>query len=266
LLHTDLIKKREAEGKPRLLRETVACPLHFWGFKHIIEIPPQQVKPEGTAPTQRDLILSENGVQMIAGMNAHLRLWSAHSTSLKKFPWKSQASRLAVFNKALQDPGLDLIYFYCHAGGGRTDPAGYDPYLLFQDTAQTNPEKMRSADFPRNPQWAHHPLVFLNGCGTVGFSPDALSPFIEKLVEDLGAAGVIGTEITVWEELATVVAESFLNSFLGGNDAGKALLDVRRSLLAKKNPLGLVYTLYAPAHLKLKQGANVGNTVPSPNA
>jgi hypothetical protein len=96
--------------------------------------------------------------------------------------------------------------------------------------------------------------VFLNGCGTLGFSPDALSPFIQKLVEDLGAAGVIGTEITVWEELATEVAQLFLEKFLDPEcaGAGDALLDVRRSLLAKKNPLGLVYTLYAPAHLKLK--------------
>jgi len=30
----------------------------------------------------------------------------------------------------------------------------------------------------------HHPLFFLNGCNTAAFSPDALSPFIRKLVRD----------------------------------------------------------------------------------
>jgi hypothetical protein len=95
--------------------------------------------------------------------------------------------------------------------------------------------------------------VFLNGCGTGGYTPDALSPFIKKLVADLGASGVIGTEITVWEELAIDVAEDFLQRFLARASAGEALLAVRRSLLARNNPLGLIYTLYAPAHLKLNQ-------------
>lgn len=36
--------------------------------------------------------------------------------------------------------------------------------------------------------WVHAPLVLLNGCGTVGFSPDALSPFITKFVNDQGVA------------------------------------------------------------------------------
>lgn len=261
LLHPDQIKKRESsQNSPRLVEETVACPLHFWGFRHNIEIPPQPVDEDGVTVPQHDCILSGNSVQMIAGANAKLRLWSQHEVELKKFTWKSTASRVATLNKALKDEELDFIYFYCHAGGGVTDPAGYDPYLLFQDVQQAQPEKLRSGDFPRAPEWSHHPLVFLNGCGTLGFSPDALSPFIKKLVRDLSAAGVIGTEITVWEELATVVAKSFLEKFLAGKSAGEALLDVRRSLLFHKNPLGLVYTLYAPAHLKLKNDGNLGST------
>ena len=99
--------------------------------------------------------------------------------------------------------------------------------------------------------WEHHPLVFLNGCGTVGYSPDALSPFIDKLVQDRGAAGVIGTEISVWEALASEFAKLFIEAFLKGAGAGEALLQARRALLSQRNPLGLVYTLYAAADLIL---------------
>lgn len=251
LLHPEQKKKYAEQKGVHLIRETVACPRHFWGFKHIIEIPPKQMEPLGATTPEWDCILSKGSFQTVAGMNARLKLWEGHWTNLAGLlRSKSPACRLATIRKALRNPELDFIYLYCHAGGGREDPVGYDPYLLFQDQ-QSKPEKMRAGDFQREPEWSHHPLVFLNGCGTVGFSPDALSPFINKLVNDLGAAGVIGTEVTVWEELATVVAEMFLKNFLAGDSAGEALLKVRRALLVDNNPLGLIYTLYAPAHLLL---------------
>ena len=71
------------------------------------------------------------------------------------------------------------------------------------------------------------------------------------MVDDRGAAGVIGTEIPVWEPLATEMAVRFLTSFLAGRPVGQALLDVRRALLAQNNPLGIIYTLYAGAELAL---------------
>jgi hypothetical protein len=71
-------------------------------------------------------------------------------------------------------------------------------------------------------------------------------------VDDRAAAGVIGTEITVREQLACEMAQRFFLSFLDGIPAGSALLKARRALLAKNNPLGLAYTLYASAGLSLE--------------
>src|SRR5262249_29469564 len=103
--------------------------------------------------------------------------------------------------------------------------------------------------------WSYAPLVLLNGCGTVGFSPDALSPFVEALVNDRGASGVVGTEITIVEPLAAEAAMTVLGSFLAGTAAGAAILAMRRELLAKNNPLGLVYTLYSAGDLTLVYGS-----------
>ncbi len=98
--------------------------------------------------------------------------------------------------------------------------------------------------------WSHRPLVFLNACGSLGYSPDALSPFLKTLVEGREASGVLGTEVPVAEILAGQVACAFMTKFLKeGKQAGQALLEVRQALLAKFNPLGLVYTLFAPAEL-----------------
>ena len=105
-------------------------------------------------------------------------------------------------------------------------------------------------------------MIFLNGCQTAAFSPEAISPFVEKFVRDRAAAGVIGTEAPVWERLAAEFAEVFFRRFLGGTPAGKSLLLARRILLSKLNPLGLTYTLYALAELDLKAGSAA--TVPQP--
>ena len=97
-------------------------------------------------------------------------------------------------------------------------------------------------------------MVFINGCHTLAFSAESLSPFISRFVDDHGAAGVIGTEISVWEDLACEVAETFFQRLMAGETVGTALLAVRRALLRKRNPLGLVYTLFCDADLKVAPG------------
>jgi hypothetical protein len=62
---------------------------------------------------------------------------------------------------------------------------------------------------------------------------------------------VLGTEVLVAEPLAQEVAQMFLERFMEGRGAGDVLLDVRRILLGRQNPLGLVYTLFASAELAL---------------
>ena len=118
------------------------------------------------------------------------------------------------------------------------------------DTARTDDGPARDPEHLEDKAWSHRPLVFLNACGSLGYSPDALSPFLKTLVEGREASGVLGTDVPVAEILAGQVACAFMTKFLKeGKQAGQALLEVRQALLAKFNPLGLVYTLFAPAEL-----------------
>jgi hypothetical protein len=55
-------------------------------------------------------------------------------------------------------------------------------------------------------------------------------------VDLLGASGLIGTEISVWDVFAAEMAEKFLADFFNCEPAGKALLTARRTMLAKGNP------------------------------
>jgi hypothetical protein len=268
-LHPDRYQERQAAGHPGLLPDTVVCPKHFWGFKHIIELPAQQATaPQGNGQPksgdiqgheQQTCILASPPVQMTAGLHAHLSLAEEHVRELEKLVgepavnavWRSKASHRDLILRNLKDTNLDLIYLYCHASDQDSIKGTVDPYLEFQDLKQTKPRTINAAALDYDQPWVHHPLVFLNGCRTAGFSSKALSPFITKLVEGRGAAGVIGTEISVWEQLASEMALRFFRAFLSGSTAGKALLTARRALLAQFNPLGLIYTLYAPANLML---------------
>jgi hypothetical protein len=166
---------------------------------------------------------------------------------LRAVPLPTAYSRDEVL-QSLKDRELDIIYFFCHARGGpgsEVDP----PQLEFK--RKDGSVGGFDASRVRPVTWSHHPLVILNACNTVGFSPSTLSPFIRKFVHDCKAAGVIGTEVPVFEPLASEFAELFLATFLAGQPAGEALLGVRRELLRQYNPLGLIYTLYASADLHI---------------
>jgi len=258
VLHPSQVAAREAARTPMLVAETVICPLHFWGFKHVIEVPPQQSVESKAPPPLCEKIPSGKLPQLGGGLNDGLKLAGEHRatmTALAGTPatasWKFWESIGDELLDKLAEESLDVIYLYCHARGGTADPDIYPPCLEFETGANRLARQITSDEFTSKAPWAHNPLVFLNGCGTVAFSPDALSPFVQKLVNGLGASGVVGTEISVWEDFATEFAESFLKQFLARRTAGEAIVDARRALLAKRNPLGLAYTLYASAGLRL---------------
>jgi hypothetical protein len=253
--------------------DAIVCARHFWGLRHIIELPPFQGNEAATAAAtdgavtaapatvlRRDVTSAGSPGRLLLGYNAALVSANAHRAELKELAetrrinasWHDENSADPLLT-ALRKGDADLIYLFCHARGGVADPRVTPPALEFQEAAGAPPSLIRAAALADGLQLLHHPLVILNGCNTAAFSPDALSPFIRNLVRDCDAAGVVGTEIPVFEMLAGEVARQFLARFLDGETAGKALLDIRRKLLARGNPLGFIYTLYAVAELRIAQ-------------
>jgi hypothetical protein len=250
----------------------------FLGFRHIVELPPYQegavaetTETAGSkhdastaaaavgvaAPARQSTTLAGTPANLLIGYNSGLVTAPAHVAALQALlprrlvaTWRDE-NRRDEFLEELKRGTIDLVYLFCHPCGGVADPTVKPPALELQ-AANSPPALIRAAAFA-GVHLTHHPLFFLNGCNTAASSPDALSPFIPKLVRDCEAAGAIGTEIPVFELLAGEVARLFLARFLDGAKAGEALLDVRRDLLARGNPLGLVYTLYAVAELAMVQ-------------
>ena len=250
LLHSAAQSARQQRGEPLYHEQTVVCPRHFWGFRHVLEVPPRQMDGESTDVKEPTCIKPTGQVRLVTGMNASLGRYADHWRELCLIqPWQEPFYDRDALLTALKDELLDFVYFYCHARGGQADPGVDPPYLEFEVPGSglpgiVNPEHLEER------VWRHRPLVFLNACGSLGYSPDALSPFLKTLVEGREASGVLGTEVPVAEALAGQVACEFIRKFLKeGMPAGQALLEVRQALLAKFNPLGLVYTLFAPAGL-----------------
>ncbi len=231
-------------------RKNMLCPFGFWGFRFAIEQPPSTrgkslpvqilLPPAPAATIAQSLALDEE----IA--NRHL---AAVVASLPGFRVRQAASADDVC-EALGQHALGLAYFYCH-GRGTPDDAwievGRDEPIYPQDIAT-----WAVADWlPRDEHWVTtRPLVILNGCHTAELTPNSPVNFVDGL-SGAGAAGIVGTEITVSQSLAGEAVELMLYGLITQRLAiGDAMHQMRARLLAKGNVLGLAYTAYCSNDLR----------------
>jgi hypothetical protein len=223
---------------------TTICPSGFWGFRHSIGLP-LSIKNGPDVVTN----IQVNGeLKVTAGVATDLQLGQNHLSKMKSLrapvDWEETDSRNRVFELLKTSP--HVVYFYCH--GGLARKAAY----LQIGPKQSPGLILRSNFMAYKIQWDQpRPLVFINGCHTTAVAPSQALEFITPLVTYSHCAGVIGTEVTIFEELATVFAESCMGQFLNGVPIGKALRDARLTLLAEGNPLGLVYIPFVMSGLTL---------------
>jgi hypothetical protein len=234
-------------------RNTI-CPFGFWGYKHIIEQPPSI--PANHSLQMTIISSPDKNVEMAIGYFKNLAAWNNHLDKLKKYKMTiiDKSAKQDLF-RVLAQPGLELIYFFCH---GRRDllPGTnlWLPYLEVGDSEKITLEELLSwRKKSLKDAWVSTwPLVFINGCHTAELTPDALADFVKFFI-DANASGVIGTEVTVADTLASEIAELFFSDFLekDGN-VGKSIRSMRFKLLSKGSVMGLAYTPYCSSDLHLK--------------
>jgi hypothetical protein len=236
---------------------SVLCPFGFWGFRYSID---------QLSSTQDSVfaIVVRDAWDFVVGQtqyNVDKKALAAHVTNLgatlqKGFPdAKVREGRDKEGIRALLGHDLPLVYFYCH-GEGRFDG---DPntYLgvgrneairaeELQDWVQIwLGEKKRIWDKVR-------PLVFINACHSLEIYPSTLVSYLNAFVGAARAAGVIGTEIRVNQDLAMKIAEQFFDLLLNQErSVDEALRTIRLNYLGNGNLVGLFYTPYCWAELKV---------------
>ncbi|MFB7464870.1 CHAT domain-containing protein [Streptomyces sp. NPDC056224] len=255
---------RACRDSARHTRNTV-CPYGFWGFRHAIEQPTSRMD-RGTLPLRAGRGLGEPRVTVGRALTLpRPDLTEQHMNRLRQQFGVGNVrdcdSRTTLLDELFR-AGQDCVYFYCH-GRSQKDAADRTGATALEighgqlvRPADISARMTGTADVTATKGWQdweeNAPLVFLNGCHTADDTPGTWLTFVD-VFSSLGASGVIGTEISVGQNFASEVAQSFWRHFLEGLTVGESLHRVRAELLGKGNLLGLAYTAYCCADLRLSR-------------
>lgn len=104
-----------------------------------------------------------------------------------------------------------------------------------------------------------HTIVILAACGSGAVDLRELVTFVDIFAR-AAAAAVVGTETVIFEGLACELIESIVLPMVReGSELGTAVLEFRRKLLRRLNPLGFVVTPYGDAGTRLLREEETGH-------
>jgi hypothetical protein len=229
---------------------TQICPSGFWGYRHALGLP-LSTADSPDAPTTLGVTATGAEFTVLVSTDPEFKKRDTHLKEIRRIcapaRWKMAESRKDAFDR-LRDTFPHLVYCYVH-GGVTEDQL---PYI------EVGPPNSGGAILSDNLtayriKWQNpRPLVFLNGCHTTSLEPEVAINLVSTFVETCEAAGVIGTEITVFEPLACAFAEECLRAFFVKKlPIGESVRRARLALLEQQNPLGLVYIPFVQTGLKV---------------
>ena len=238
-------------------RENVLCPFGFWAFRYSIEqLASTREKLHRIKVGSRfDMVVAETQYEVDkTKLAAHID--ELRNVLQARFPEANIVegkSRTDV--KELLARDTPLIYFYCH--GERPRAGDPNTYLGVGVKKPITPSDFigwvsnwRRHD--RKVVWENpRPLILINACHSAEINPDTLVSYIDAFIGAGNAAGLIGTEVKVNQDLAMQMAEGFYKRFLASETVDSALRAMRFEFLATGNLLGLAYTPYCWADLAL---------------
>lgn len=223
---------------------TVVCPSGFWGYRHFVGLP-VSVDNAPDAPTSINASGKLSFAMNVSTDTAFIKR-AAHEQALQG--WGFQWGYADERNEALDLMGQDahqFVYFYCHGG-----LANDMPYISVgpKDGPRLTPTNLRGkVRFKKI-----RPLIFINGCHTTALTPENGINFVKNFIQVAEAAGVVGTEITIFESIAVMFGEECIRRFLVERQSiGEAIRGARLHMLRQSNPLGLVYVPYVMPSLKI---------------
>lgn len=149
---------------------------------------------------------------------------------------------------------IDQIHhFYCHCLTNKELTHDYE--LLVCGVSATIKElKTHSRGLRKNMNGrVDMPLVFLNACGAAVINPLGLTSFTEFFLVNRNR-GFIGTETDIPGVFASRFSQYFYYYLLKKHSLGEALYKAKWDMIEyHKNPLGILYTLYADPDIKVNE-------------
>jgi hypothetical protein len=233
---------------PSMGKLKVVCPSGFWGFRHEIGVPLSVADGDQLVTD----IPAAGGIGFDALAHHDLAFRAKHLDALRKLRpivrWSYAEGRDPAI-ELLQSSEPHIVYFYCHGGYRERDKL---PYLDLGGPVPLTPDYLTATEVCWNDR---RPLVFLNGCHTTALTPEIAIDLVNAFLVEARAAGVLGTEVTVFETLAAPFAEHCLKEFVSGVPIGSAVRRARLAVLATGSPLGLAYIPFATSALRLTESS-----------
>lgn len=145
-----------------------------------------------------------------------------------------------------EDPWT-LIYLFCH---GQRDQAGahdVEETLFLDHGVKVLPSTLDTGDDFR---FSHRPIVILNSCSSGAFSPLSFDNFLTTFLRR-GACGLVATHFPVPAHFAAAFGRHLLADYAAAElGIGDIIHGLRRLLLERGNPLGLLYAVQCPLEAK----------------
>ena len=184
-------------------------------------------------------------------------------------PWPGEYLDASVFRgnlaKHLQNPFLrfngemqsrpdQIQHFVCHCQV--CEPAdSNESKLCFSSTLQASIGDLQKHFVYNRVEYkskSSKPIIFLNACGSTDNDSFAPNPFPKFFLNTNNNRGYIGTEERIPDRFASEFSKIFYQSLLRGDPLGEAIYYAKWELLKRhRNPLGLLYTMYANPDIRL---------------
>jgi hypothetical protein len=261
----------------------------FWGLRFCIE----QLR-EGPSFTG----LEEPNIRMVEVLDTGFANAVNHGTALQTMLAEAGTAPVPVTSGTdliaqLEADPAHLYYFFCHGfAPGHGNAIAADAKQALNDRIATLPEDsyerrlwenyLSLMGTPQDEAWiffgtgklmeselrdhaffrGRRPVVFLNMCQSATLRAGIRSG-LTRVFLDHNASGVIGTECPVTATFADPFGREVLAGLLKGNPVGGAVLEARRKFHAMRNPLGLIYTHYGAADVRLGPRPVIAHPMPS---
>jgi hypothetical protein len=153
--------------------------------------------------------------------------------------------------KKFWNKSFNIAHFACHAYC--VDEPRVDSFIQLSNGIHITLLDLKDAEITIK----EYPLVILNACETGRINTMTTRHFAGDFIR-YGARGVVATEHAVPDTLAFEFTEELYVHLLKGKKLGESMIETRRELLGRGNPIGLLYSLYAPAAIKLEYVKGAG--------
>ena len=259
---------RRCPEAPKGHAENTLCPFGFWGYRYPIEQLSSTDGPVTEIPVSRDGVFDVVAIETEKGVSeAQLaeHIGVLQRLLVNEYPGaRLREAKNRADARQLLKSDTPLVYFYCHGERPGISTPGVPSAIRREQTylGIDGNETLTPTDIAGWVlQWRREegrkvwdrvrPLVFINACHSAEINPDTLVSYLDAFVGTANAAGVIGTEVRVDQNLAMDVAVQFFRCLFKGWTVDESLHAVRLDYLASGNLLGLVYTPYCMADLSL---------------